>query len=41
MEDASAVAKVRTALLEQDEALRKACEDMATVRVAAAEFERD
>jgi hypothetical protein len=40
-EDASAVTKVRTALLERDEALRKAREDMAAVRVAAAEFERE
>jgi DNA invertase Pin-like site-specific DNA recombinase len=40
-EDASAVAKVRTALLEQDEALRKVREDMAAVRIAAAEFERE
>jgi hypothetical protein len=40
-EDASAVAKVRTALLERDEVLRKAREDMAAVRVAAAEFERE
>jgi hypothetical protein len=40
-EGASAVVKVRTALLERDEALRKAREDMAAVRVAAAEFERD
>jgi hypothetical protein len=39
-EDASAIAKVRTALLEQEEALRKAREDMAAARVAAAEFER-
>jgi hypothetical protein len=40
-EDASAVAKVRTALLERDEALRKACEDVVTVQVAEAEFERE
>jgi chromosome segregation ATPase len=40
-EDASAVAKVRTVLLERDETLRKAREDMAAVRVAAAEFERE
>jgi hypothetical protein len=39
--DASAVVKVRTALLERDEALRKAREDMAVVRVVAAEFERE
>jgi hypothetical protein len=41
MEDASAVAKVRMALLERDEALSKAREDTAAVRVAAAEFERE
>jgi hypothetical protein len=40
-EDASTVAKVRMALLERDEALRKAREDMAMVRIAAAEFERE
>jgi hypothetical protein len=40
-EDASAVAKVQTTLLERDEALQKACEDTAAVRVAAAEFERE
>jgi hypothetical protein len=33
--------KVRTALLERDEALRKAREDMAAVRDAAAEFETE
>jgi hypothetical protein len=33
-EDAFAVVKVRTALLERDEVLRKAHEDMAAVRVA-------
>jgi hypothetical protein len=33
-EDASAVTKVRTALLEQDEVLRKAREDIVAVRVA-------
>jgi chromosome segregation ATPase len=32
---------VRTALLDRDEALRKAREDMTAVRVAAAEFERE
>jgi hypothetical protein len=37
--DVSAVVKVRAALLERDEALRKACEDAAVVRVATAEFE--
>jgi hypothetical protein len=41
VEDASVVAKVRTTLLEWNEALRKACEDTAVVRVAAAEFERE
>jgi hypothetical protein len=40
-EDASAVAKVPTTLLERDEALRKAREDTAAVWVAAAEFERE
>jgi capsule polysaccharide export protein KpsE/RkpR len=40
-EDASVVAKVRTTLLERDEALRKAREDMAAVRVAVAEFEKE
>jgi hypothetical protein len=40
-EDASAVEKVRMMLLERDEALRKAHEDIAMVRVAAAEFERE
>jgi myosin heavy subunit len=40
-EDASAVVKVRTVLLEQDGALQKAREDMAAVRVAAAEFKRE
>jgi hypothetical protein len=38
-EDASAVTKVRTALLERDEALRKACEDLAGARTVAAEWE--
>jgi hypothetical protein len=41
VKDAFAVTKVRTMLLERDEALRKAREDMAVVRVAAAEFERE
>jgi hypothetical protein len=36
-EDASAVAKVRTALLEWDEALRTAREDLAGMRTVAAE----
>jgi hypothetical protein len=40
-EDASAVAKVRTVLLEWDEALRKARKDMAAVQVATSEFERE
>jgi hypothetical protein len=40
-EDASAVMKVRTALLEQDEALWKTREDMAAVRAVAAEFETE
>jgi hypothetical protein len=39
VEDVSAVSKVRAALLERDEALRKACEDAVAVQVAAAEFE--
>jgi hypothetical protein len=38
-EDVPAVMKVRAALLERDEALQKAREDVAAVRVAAAEFE--
>jgi hypothetical protein len=33
--------KVRTALLEQDEALRKAREDLAVVQAAAVEFETE
>jgi hypothetical protein len=40
-EDASAVEKVRSTLLERDESLRKAREDLAAVRVAAAEFETE
>jgi predicted nucleic acid-binding Zn-ribbon protein len=40
-EDISAVSKVRAALLERDEALRKAREDAVAVLVAAAEFERE
>jgi chromosome segregation ATPase len=40
-EDASAVEKVRSTLLERDESLRKAREDLAAVRVAAAEFEME
>jgi chromosome segregation ATPase len=40
-EDISAVSKVRVVLLERDEALRKAREDVAALQVAAAEFERE
>jgi predicted nucleic acid-binding Zn-ribbon protein len=40
-EDASAVVKVRTALLERDEALQKACEDVAVMRTVAAEWETE
>jgi hypothetical protein len=40
-EDASAVAKVRTVLLERDEALQKAREDLAGVRTVAAEWETE
>jgi hypothetical protein len=40
-EDASAVAKVRMALLERDEALRKAREDLAGARTVAAEWEME
>jgi hypothetical protein len=40
-EDASAVERVTTALLERDKALRKAREDLAAVRAAAAEFEME
>jgi chromosome segregation ATPase len=40
-EDASSVEKLRTALLEWDEALQKAREDTAAVWVAAAEFKRE
>jgi hypothetical protein len=40
-EDASAVVRVRTMLLERNVVLRKAREDMAAVRVAVAEFKRD
>jgi uncharacterized protein (DUF3084 family) len=38
-EDASAVMTVRTALLERDEALRKAREDLAGARTVVAEWE--
>jgi chromosome segregation ATPase len=41
VEDASAVVKVRTALLERDEALRKAREDLAGARVVASEWEAE
>jgi predicted nucleic acid-binding Zn-ribbon protein len=40
-EDASAVVKVRTMLLERDEALQKACEDVAVMRTVAAEWETE
>jgi chromosome segregation ATPase len=40
-EDASVVAKVRTAPLERDEALRKAHEDAAAMRTVAAEWETE
>jgi hypothetical protein len=40
-EDASAVAKVRTTLLEWDEALRKAREDLAGARILAAEWKTE
>jgi hypothetical protein len=40
-EDASVVKKVRSALLEQDEVLRKAREDLAAVRAAVVEFETE
>jgi chromosome segregation ATPase len=40
-EDASAITKVRTALLERDEALRKACEDLAGARTVAVEWETE
>jgi chromosome segregation ATPase len=40
-EDTSAVAKVRTALLERDEALRKAREDLSGARTVAAEWETE
>jgi chromosome segregation ATPase len=38
-EGASAVERVRTALVEQDEALRRAREDLAVARAVAAEWE--
>jgi hypothetical protein len=40
-EDASAVAKVRTVILERDEALQKAREDAAVMRTMAAEWETE
>jgi predicted RNase H-like nuclease (RuvC/YqgF family) len=40
-EDASAVAKVQTTLLERDEALQKAREDVAAMRTVAAEWETE
>jgi hypothetical protein len=40
-EDASAVVKVRTALLERDEALQKARKDTAAMRTVAAEWETE
>jgi chromosome segregation ATPase len=41
VEDASAVAKVRTTVLERDEALRKAREDTTAMRTVAAEWETE
>jgi hypothetical protein len=40
-EDASAAERVMTTLLERDEALQKACEDLAAVRTVAAEWETE
>jgi chromosome segregation ATPase len=40
-EDASAIEKVTSALLERDEALQKAREDLAVVRAVAAEWETE
>jgi hypothetical protein len=40
-EDASAVERVMTLLLERDEALRKAREDLAAMRTMAAEWETE
>jgi hypothetical protein len=40
-EDAFAVERVTTVLLERDKALRKACEDLAAVRTVAAEWETE
>jgi hypothetical protein len=39
--DASTVERVTSALLEQDEALRKACEDLAAMWTVAAEWEME
>jgi hypothetical protein len=41
VDDVFAVSKVRAALLERNEALRKAREDVAAVQVVAAESERE
>jgi DNA repair exonuclease SbcCD ATPase subunit len=41
VEDTSAVERVTTALLERDEALRKAREDLAVMRIVAAEWEME
>jgi chromosome segregation ATPase len=41
VEDASAVTKVRTALLERDEALQKAREDATAMRTVVAEWETE
>jgi hypothetical protein len=41
VEDASTVAKVRTALRERDEVLRKAREDLAGARTVAAKWETE
>jgi hypothetical protein len=41
MEDASVVERVTTVLLERDESMRKAREDLAAVRVAAEDFETE
>jgi hypothetical protein len=40
-EDASTVERVTTVLMEQDEALRKAREDLAAMRTVAAEWETE
>jgi hypothetical protein len=41
VEDASVVEKVRTTLLERDEVLRKAREDLAGARILVAEWETE